>query len=153
MNADAGIFGGCNCSAVRYVVRRQPLTCYICHCHLCQKRTGSAFSMSLVLPADGVEVIEGEAATSERIRPDGGINRSYECANCDSRLWTAREGAPTVNLRVGTLDVTEQVRPVAQMWVSSAQAWAVQPDILTFEAQPTDAAQMARAWRDSGQRL
>src|SRR5215472_6995201 len=39
------IEGGCNCGEVRYRITRQPLTVYVCHCHLCQKRTGSAFSM------------------------------------------------------------------------------------------------------------
>ena len=35
--------GGCNCGEVRYLVTKPPLAAYICHCHLCQKRTGSAF--------------------------------------------------------------------------------------------------------------
>ena len=30
-----------------------------------------------------------------------------------------------INLRAGTLDDTGRIRPVAQTWTSSAQAWAV----------------------------
>jgi hypothetical protein len=45
------------CGAIRYLVTRPFLTAYICHCHLCQKRTGSAFSLSVVLPADGLELV------------------------------------------------------------------------------------------------
>jgi hypothetical protein len=36
-----------NCGAIRYLVTRPFLTAYICHCRLCQKRTGSAFSFSV----------------------------------------------------------------------------------------------------------
>lgn len=142
--------GGCNCGQVRYRVSRQPLTCYICHCHLCQKRTGSAFSLSLVVPASGVELIAGEPLRSERTLPGGGVNASLTCPACSSRLWTRRDGGPTLNLRAGTLDDASDVRPVAQMWVSSAQAWAVAPDILTYAEQASDPAAMLEAWKALG---
>jgi hypothetical protein len=59
--------GGCNCGAVRYLVTRPLLAVYICHCHLCQKRTGSAFSMSVVIPADGLQIVAGELLRTERL--------------------------------------------------------------------------------------
>jgi hypothetical protein len=139
--------GGCNCGQVRYLVKRAPLTCYICHCHLCQKRTGSPFSMSLVLPDGAAEIVVGEPQRSERVLPGGGVNASLTCSACCSRLWTQRVGGPTINLRAGTLDDTTGVQPVAQFWVSSAQPWAVVADILTFEENPTDAAAVRQAWK------
>ena len=63
--------GGCNCGEVRYLVTKTPLAAYICHCHLCQKRTGSAFSMSMVIPADGFELVAGNPIKKERIVPGG----------------------------------------------------------------------------------
>jgi hypothetical protein len=142
------MLGGCNCGAVRYRVTGTPLTAYICHCHLCQKRTGSAFSMSLVFPAGAVEITAGEPVRTERVRPDGGKNVSWVCAACLSRLVTERGGSPTMNLRAGTLDDTSNIRPVAQFWTSSAQPWAVVPgDILTYAEQPTDFMPMLAAWK------
>src|ERR1017187_3288579 len=58
--------GGCNCGEIRYVVTRPFLTAYICHCHRCQKRTGSAFSMSVVIPADGLQIVAGKPLPTER---------------------------------------------------------------------------------------
>jgi hypothetical protein len=142
--------GGCNCGRVRYVLRREPLTCYVCHCHLCQKRTGSAFSMSLVVPAEGgVELTAGAPARTERVTPSGAVNASLECPDCHSRLWTRREGAPTLNLRAGALDETRDIRPVAQFWTGSAQPWAVlrDPDILSCAGQDADPAALRAAWR------
>lgn len=133
------IQGGCNCGEVRYLVTRPPLAAYICHCHLCQKRTGSAFSMSMVIPADGFELVAGNPLRKERIAAGGAKSISLVCASCYSRINTQREGSPTLNVRAGTLDDTSWLRPVAQIWTSSAQPWAlVRDNILSFEEQPTD---------------
>ena len=149
MNPTLPLIGGCNCGAVRYRISRAPLLAYICHCHLCQKRTGGAFSLSMVFPENALEITSGEPERAERVLPDGAKNVSWLCAACHSRIHTRREGRPTLNLRAGTLDDTSWVRPVAQMWVSSAQPWAIVPGILTYEEQPTDFAAVLAAGRRS----
>src|SRR5260370_39054533 len=113
--------GGRNCGEIRYSVRREPLTAYICHCHLCQKRTGSAFSMQIVIPADGFELLAGTPIQKERILPSGKRNMSLVCPSCYSRISTQREAFPTISIRAGTLDDTGWIKPVAQSWSSSAQ--------------------------------
>lgn len=131
--------GGCNCGEVRYLVTKPPLASYICHCHLCQKRTGSAFSMSMVIPADGFELVAGNPIRKERLVAGGAKSVSLVCASCYSRINTQREGSPTLNVRAGTLDDTSWLRPVAQIWTSSAQPWAlVRDNIVSYEEQPTD---------------
>ena len=141
--------GGCNCGGLRYRVTKEPLTSYICHCHLCQKRTGSAFSMSIVFPATGLHLEEGEPVKTERILANGSKNCSYVCGHCYSRLYTQRDGSPMINLRAGTLDDTSCIRPVAQIWTSSAQAWAVVKDdgILSYSEQPADFGPLIEAWK------
>jgi hypothetical protein len=52
-----------------------------------------------------------------------------------------------MNLRAGTLDDTSFMQPVAQFWVSSAQPWAVLPDVLAFQEDPTDLAAVRAAWK------
>ncbi len=138
--------GGCNCGEVRYLVTKTPLAAYICHCHLCQKRTGSAFSMSIVIPADGFELVAGNPMRKERLVAGGAKSVSLICASCYSRLNTQREGAPTLNVRAGTLDDTSWLRPAAQIWTSSAQPWAlVRDNIVSYEEQPTDFAAVLAA--------
>ena len=44
--------GSCQCGAVTYTVSAEPLFTYACHCSSCQKRTGSAFSLGLVIATD-----------------------------------------------------------------------------------------------------
>jgi hypothetical protein len=141
--------GGCNCAAVRYLVTRPFLTVYICHCHLCQKRTGSAFSQVAVLPAQGFALRAGQLLCTARLTAHGTKNVSWACAACHSRIYTQREGGPPViNLRAGTLDDASQLRPVAQFWTSSAQPWALlKDDVLSYAEQPTDYAPLLAAWQ------
>ena len=144
--------GGCNCGQLRYRVTKEPLTSYICHCHRCQKRTGSAFSMSIVIPATGLHFEKGEPTKTERILANGSKYCSYVCAHCHSRrLCTQRDDWPTINLRAGTLDDTARIRPVAQIWTSSAQAWAVVKDdgILSYSEQPADFGPIVEAWKNA----
>jgi hypothetical protein len=141
--------GGCNCGSLRYRITKEPLTSYICHCHLCQKRTGSAFSMSIVIPATGLHLEQGDPTRTERALANGSKNYSYECGECHSRLYSQREGSRTINLRAGTLDDPGRIRPVAQFWTSSAQAWAVVKEdfILSYPEQPADFGPLIEAWK------
>src|SRR5215469_13651803 len=41
--------GGCQCGAIRYEIGEAPELVYTCHCTECQRLTGSAFSMALVV--------------------------------------------------------------------------------------------------------
>jgi hypothetical protein len=140
--------GGCNCGAVRYLITRPLLAAYICHCHLCQKRSGSAFSMSVVIPADGFQIVQGTPVQAGRILPTGGRNVAHYCPICFSRVHTQWDGRPTMTVRAGTLDETSGIRPVAQFWTSSAQPWAlVRSNILSYAEQPTDATPMFEVWK------
>ncbi|HEY5071154.1 MAG TPA: GFA family protein [Caulobacteraceae bacterium] len=148
MTPSLPIPGGCNCGQVRYRITAAPLTAYICHCHLCQKRTGSAFSLQLVLPAEGLEIVSGEPMVNDRVLPNGQRHTTWLCAACHSRISTRREGTPRAILRAGTLDDTAWLRPVAQIWTASALPWALLgDDVLSYTGQPADHAPMIAAWR------
>jgi hypothetical protein len=56
------------------------------------------FSMSIVIPATGLHLEEGEPTKTERILANGSKNYSYVCAYCHSRIYTQRDGSPTINL-------------------------------------------------------
>jgi hypothetical protein len=140
--------GGCNCGAVRFRLSAAPLTAYLCHCHLCQKRTGSPFAMNVVFPADALEVTAGKPFELARDLGGGLLSVSSLCGACYSRLWTRRTGAQVVNVRGGALDDAGDLRPVAQIWVSSAQHWAVQTDMLSYDKQPADFTPFIAAWRE-----
>ena len=57
--------GGCLCGAVRYALTASPLLAYACHCHDCQTRTGSAFTLTLVIRTQDL-MVTGDVDTSAR---------------------------------------------------------------------------------------
>ena len=44
--------GGCVCGAIRYEIAQEPLRVYACHCKDCQRFTGSAFAIGVVIPSE-----------------------------------------------------------------------------------------------------
>jgi hypothetical protein len=52
--------GGCGCGSVRYRLTGEPMFTNCCHCLDCQRQTGSAFVINLLIEADRLEVITGD---------------------------------------------------------------------------------------------
>ena len=53
----------CSCGQLRVATEGDPVRISICHCHACQKRTGSAFGYQARWPRDQVEI----SALTERL--------------------------------------------------------------------------------------
>ena len=52
--------GGCSCGAVRYRLTSEPLFVNCCHCLNCQRQTGSAFVINVLIETDRVERLGAE---------------------------------------------------------------------------------------------
>ena len=98
--------GGCLCRGVRYAVRAQPHTVWMCHCRMCQRSTGGAY---IVLPTfDKVDfsVISGNARTYEH-RSEGSGKWLYLhfCDACGTNLFITWERFPdAAGVHAGTFD-------------------------------------------------
>ena len=138
--------GGCQCSAVRYVLSAPPLTLYACHCKECQLQSSSAFGMSLRVPAGAVE-FEGRTEIAGRRDPTAPPVAGVFCPSCGTRLIHRRDGRDTVNIKAGTLDDTSWIAPVGHLWTRSAQAgFAPPPGPLVYEGQPENYDALIAAW-------
>ena len=62
--------GKCQCGAVNYSLLSSPKATQACHCFECQKRTGSAFGISMMVAEDDF-VLTGELKSFERIADSG----------------------------------------------------------------------------------
>ena len=132
--------GGCQCGAVRYEVRGDPIMIYACHCTICQRQSGSAFGMAVLFDRDGLRMLGG--APAHFVRPGHGKQfRCYFCPRCGARLyhqWFTEQGdAPFLNIKPGTLDDTSWVRPGCPVWTQHAQPWIrFAEDDVVFRQQP-----------------
>ena len=141
--------GRCFCEATRYRVTQEPLTLYACHCTDCQKRSGSAFGLSMWVQRAAIEVTQGEATLQVLKGADGRSRPGRACVACGARLWSEPEKRPSLAvLRAGTLDDTSWLHPVAHIWTRSAQPWFVFPEgVPKYATQPEDFLELTRLWR------
>jgi hypothetical protein len=120
--------GGCQCQAVRYQCAALPFVAYTCHCRACQKLTSSAFATCMQVPAESLEVIDGEPSVTFRVSDSGNTLKISYCGNCGSALFienTARTRLRTI--LVGTLDNPDRIQVSAHIWVSRKLPWVVLP--------------------------
>jgi hypothetical protein len=102
---------------------------YACHCTDCQKRSGSAFGLSLWVRRPAIELVQGEPELQTPVAHDGKPRPGRACRACGIRLWSEPAHRPGLAvIRPGTLDDTSQLRPHAHMWRRSAQPWFVFPE-------------------------
>lgn len=141
--------GRCICDATRYRVTEEPLTVYACHCTDCQKRSGSAFGLSMWVRRSAIEMTKGEAAVHSSLGADGSPRHGRICAQCGTRLWSEPPKHPGLSVvRPGTLEDTSWLKPVAHIWTRSAQPWFVfPPGAVMFEQQPPEGKMMA-LWKN-----
>ena len=120
--------GGCACGAVCYRLRSDPLFTHCCHCLNCQRQTGSAFVINLLIEADRVEVVAGEPVTVEAPRDDGSAQRIYRCPTCQVALYSVYTRPEVFFVRGGTLDDPSSVEPDAHIFTRSKLPWITLPD-------------------------
>ena len=74
--------GGCACGAVRYRLASEPLFVNCCHGLNCQRQTGGAFVINLLVETDRVEVLSGRPQPVDAPRDDGSTQRIFRCPSC-----------------------------------------------------------------------
>ena len=122
--------GGCQCGRVRYTLTQDPVRLYACHCTECQRQSGSAFSMTMLVNEDGIDVT-GTLKEFVRISDKGNSVKGYFCPECGVRIY----GKPgyvegLLSLKPGTLDNTSWLEPTAALWVKSSQKWIEIPEYM-----------------------
>ncbi|HKP19059.1 MAG TPA: GFA family protein [Gaiellaceae bacterium] len=120
--------GGCACGAVRYRLTSDPLFTNCCHCLSCQRQTGSAFVINLLIEADRVQLENGEPQAVDVPRDDGSTQRIFRCPACQVAVYS-EYGRPGVwFVRGGTLDEPSTIAPDAHIYTRSKLPWITLPE-------------------------
>lgn len=120
--------GRCLCGEISYAIEGDPIATAVCHCSHCQRQSGSAFSVNLiVLPAQ--LAVTGELRTYEDTGEGGDevfVRRRF-CGSCGSSIVSELVGPGVSAVKAGTLDDASAVQPAVEVWCVDKQPWVSLP--------------------------
>ncbi len=130
--------GGCQCGAVRYRIEGDPIAVFVCHCSECQRQSGSAFAMTLMIQRAAFQLLSGSLKDFTRVSESGREIRCAFCPECGTRIHhEPKYRGGVLNVKPGTLDDTSWLRPTSHFWTLRRQPWVEIPsDARCFERQP-----------------
>jgi hypothetical protein len=108
---------------------RSPLIVHCCHCHWCQRETGSAFVLNALIETAHLERSGGEAQLVMTPSNSGKGQQIARCPSCRVALWShyAGMGERASFVRVGTLDHPELLPPDVHIYTESKLPWVTIP--------------------------
>ena len=119
--------GGCACGSVRYRLTDAPLFTHCCHCLNCQRQTGSAFVINMMIEADRVDVLAGNPEPVDVPREADSAQRIYRCPNCRVAVFSEYGWPELWYVRAGTLDQPASVAPDVHIYTRSKLPWIELP--------------------------
>ncbi|HYD49570.1 MAG TPA: GFA family protein [Terriglobales bacterium] len=130
------VTGSCLCGAVRYQATAPLGEMHHCHCSMCRKGHGAAFSTYARSEAGAFRFTAGESLVKQ-YRSSAPITRSF-CSECGANLLFRFEGMPeAVWIAAGTIDGDPGVRPSAHIFADSKACWFdITDDLQRFPQYP-----------------
>jgi hypothetical protein len=115
--------GSCLCGTVRYEVQCAIKSIVHCHCSMCRKAHGAAFSSYAPVPAQSVRIVEGISALSS-YRSSDAVSRIF-CRHCGTTLhWhDAKRFKDWISVAVATLDTVLDCGNQQHAFVWSKASW------------------------------
>ncbi|WP_430387301.1 GFA family protein [Dyella sp. 20L07] len=106
----------------------EPLRVSICHCHACQRRTGSVFGVQARF-SEGSVVIRGKATTYVRGGDSGASATFHFCPVCGATLYYQLDEAPgLIGVPIGAFANQAFPAPSISVFEECMHPWVVVPD-------------------------
>ncbi|MCX6125870.1 MAG: GFA family protein [Proteobacteria bacterium] len=100
----------------------------ICHCHQCQRRTGSVFGTQTRLPKEEV-AISGGSKTFQRIGDSGGTISFHFCPTCGSTVYYLIDKMPeSICVPIGAFADKKMPSPVFSVYEERRHPWVSIPE-------------------------
>lgn len=123
--------GGCQCGAVRFALFAEPFNTHVCHCRMCQKASGGAFSVSTNIKLADFAWTRGRPATFES---SAGVERGF-CGACGTTLSYYADGSDDIDLSIGSFDKPATLVPHEQIGMEGRLPWTA--DLSRLDAKTT----------------
>ena len=114
------ILGSCNCGAIKYQITGKIQKTVNCHCSLCRKMNGSAFSTYAAVLQSNFELISGELA-SFKVSENA---RKHFCHQCATPIYNSSSNYVGLNIvHIGSLDSVDELIPEINIYGESKLQW------------------------------
>lgn len=124
----------CLCGQVKMRVTAPPVVAMACHCRGCQKLTSGPYSLTLMIPPGGFEIVEGEPVIGALHRAE---SQHHYCPHCKSWLFTTAPGLQGMtNFRPTMLEDASWVVPYIESNVTEKLPGVVTGAKHSFEGFP-----------------
>jgi len=114
--------GSCLCGKVRFEVKGNFESFFLCHCERCRKDTGSAHAANLFSTSAKIEWISGYENVQVFNLPTTQHVKSF-CLICGSALPSIQMEGRLLVVPAGSLESDVKIRPNAHIFFSSKANW------------------------------
>ena len=133
----------CHCGVVALSCAGEPHPIVMCHCLLCQRRTGAPFHIAAWFPEQDV-VFTGQTRPFTRTTGDSGRPFTFNlCAECGTSIWWRSRSpllAGKVGVAGGCFADSDFPPPTVSIYEQHRQPWVSVPEgASSFQAVPTPA--------------
>ncbi|NPD10084.1 GFA family protein [Vibrio ostreicida] len=127
------VLGSCNCKAVQFRVTGDFKRIVNCHCKLCRKMNGAAFSTYVAVLKTDFELVRGDLISCDVTENA----RKHFCGKCGTPIFNSNPKYSGLNiLHLGSLDIesSKQLKPDANIYDESKVSWLDSlSDLPTFD--------------------
>lgn len=118
---NTGVSGSCLCGVVKYRVNAEVGRVVNCHCGMCRRMNGSAFSSYAVIPRQALEILEDDALGAFAVTERATRHFCTQCGTPIFNLNSKYDGACMVYL--GTIENGEVYSPSLNVYCESMLPW------------------------------
>ncbi|BCR02986.1 hypothetical protein DESUT3_00550 [Desulfuromonas versatilis] len=119
--------GSCRCNAVTFEVKNPLQFAANCHCNICKKTTGGAFSSIAIVDEADLVFTAGENLLSEYAISENASK--YFCSKCGSPVYNRhKKFRGKLMLPIGALDKPGEIAPVVNVHCENMLPWV--PNIM-----------------------
>lgn len=120
--------GSCACGQIAITAACEPQTVSMCHCLLCQKRTGSTYSVHAYFPTEKVTV-EGATKVYARKGDSGAYVHFHFCPECGTTIYWEVEASPDkTGIAIGVFADPTFPPPNVSIFVPHKHPWVSLPE-------------------------
>jgi len=114
----------CSCGKLKVECEGDPIRVSICHCHACQRRTGSPFGQQSRWAADKVKLVAGTPTEYVRTGDEGSKITFRFCSTCGATVFFEIDKMPgMIAVPVGAFADSSFPPPVFSVYQVRKHAW------------------------------